>query len=101
MHEDLLSVLRCPACQGSFQLAVTLRDGERVLQGRLSCASCGAGHEVEGGIPRFVSRREGGGSFGLQWTTFPRTQLDSVSGHPISRERFLRYTGWEPEALRG
>jgi hypothetical protein len=31
--------------------------------------------------------------FGLQWTRFPRTQLDSHSGRPISRERFLAFSG--------
>ena len=39
--------------------------------------------------------------FGMQWNLFPGTQLDSVSGQPISRDRFLRFTGWDPEELRG
>jgi SAM-dependent methyltransferase len=37
----------------------------------------------------------------MQWNLFPGTQLDSVSGQPISRDRFLRFTGWSPEELRG
>jgi SAM-dependent methyltransferase len=39
--------------------------------------------------------------FGVQWQLFAQTQLDSVSGHPISRQRWLRFTGWDPESLRG
>lgn len=39
-------------------------------------------------------------TFGLQWTQHARTQLDSVSGVPISRTRFFAATGW-PEAMAG
>ena len=40
-------------------------------------------------------------SFGFQWNRFRQTQLDSHSGHSVSRERFLTATGWEPESLAG
>ena len=40
-------------------------------------------------------------NFGFQWNRFRRTQLDSVSGHPISRERFLRSSGIGPGDLNG
>ncbi len=42
-----------------------------------------------------------GDHFGVQWNRFAKTQLDSVSGQSISKDRFLRFTGWKPEDLEG
>ena len=39
-------------------------------------------------------------SFGEQWNRYRRVQLDSVTGKPLSRERFFEGTGW-PERLDG
>lgn len=39
-------------------------------------------------------------SFGLQWRKHARTQLDSVVGLPISRNRLFSVTGW-PERMEG
>jgi len=41
------------------------------------------------------------GSFGLQWRTFAKTQLDSANGTTISRDRFTSITGWSEEQLAG
>jgi SAM-dependent methyltransferase len=38
-------------------------------------------------------------SFGYQWRRFQSTQLDTVSGVPLSEERFFAETGWTPEWL--
>lgn len=35
----------------------------------------------------------------MQWNAFRRTQLDSDSGLTISRDRFVRQTGWRPAEL--
>jgi SAM-dependent methyltransferase len=53
------------------------------------------------GIPRFVSSENYAASFGQQWLTFARTQLDSVSGHPISESRLVRALKNDPAWLRG
>ncbi len=53
------------------------------------------------GVPRFVPPEADRDHFGVQWKLFAKTQLDSVSGHPISRDRLLRFTGWSPEDFRG
>jgi 2-polyprenyl-3-methyl-5-hydroxy-6-metoxy-1,4-benzoquinol methylase len=42
-------------------------------------------------IPRFVEAYDG--HFGLQWNTFPRTQLDSYTGTTISHDRLKRCLG--------
>ncbi len=39
-------------------------------------------------------------NFGIQWNRFPKTQLDSHSGHSISAERFWKATGWNPADLK-
>lgn len=44
-------------------------------------------------IPRFVSPDNYASSFGLQWNTFRKTQLDSFTGKPISCERLTRLAG--------
>ncbi len=40
-------------------------------------------------------------NFGFQWNRFKRTQLDSYTGHPISRQRFLAQIALTAEELRG
>ena len=39
-------------------------------------------------------------NFGQQWNAFRRTQLDSVTGLTLSRDRFYKGTKW-PNDLRG
>jgi SAM-dependent methyltransferase len=67
----------------------------------LVCAGCGAIYPVVNGIPRFVSAENYASNFGFQWSRFRRTQLDSYSGKPISRDRFVRETGWAAQQLAG
>jgi len=45
------------------------------------------------GIPRFVSAENYASSFGLQWNTFRKTQLDSYTNTTISRDRLSRILG--------
>lgn len=66
----------------------------------LRCAS-GCFFPVRGGIPRFVSSSGYASAFGLQWTTYRRTQLDSHTGTTISRDRLARCLGGSLEAVRG
>jgi ubiquinone/menaquinone biosynthesis C-methylase UbiE len=44
-------------------------------------------------IPRFVPDDLYASSFGLQWNTFRKTQLDSYTGAPISEDRLARILG--------
>jgi SAM-dependent methyltransferase len=91
MQDWLLDRLRCPACRAPLR---------RSASDHLACDGCGLRVPIRGGIPRFVPS-EPADHFGLQWTRFPRTQLDSHSGRPISRDRFLGFSGWRPEELEG
>lgn len=54
-----------------------------------------------GGIPRFVPQENYAASFGLQWNTFRRTQLDSFTGTSISRDRLERIAGGSLAVFRG
>lgn len=101
MKPDLLDVLRCPVTGGRLLL-----QNERTVQG-----------EVEGGrlvtedgrhqypivnfIPRFVSENNYADNFGLQWKRFRRTQLDSHTGVPVSRDQLYEFSGWTASALNG
>jgi SAM-dependent methyltransferase len=55
---------------------------------------CGAKFPVINNIPRFVPAEDYAGSFGMQWKTHRKTQLDSYTGLPLSRNRLYQATGW-------
>ena len=65
-----------------------------------SCQS-GCHFPVLSGIPRFVPSDCYASSFGLQWNTFRKTQLDSYTGTTISRDRLTRMLGGDLAILRG
>jgi len=44
-------------------------------------------------IPRFVSSSNYTKAFGAQWKSYQKTQLDSYTGKPISRDRLKRLVG--------
>ena len=50
----------------------------------------GKTYPVVRGIPRFVPAENYASAFGDQWNRFPRTQLDSHTGLPLSEDRLAR-----------
>jgi SAM-dependent methyltransferase len=50
-------------------------------------------YSIDKGIPRFVPQDNYASAFGLQWKRYPKTQLDSYTGQPISRQRLERCLG--------
>lgn len=102
MRESLLSLLRCPACASALRLDDAVRDETGDIDaGTLACATCDTTYPVTRGIPRFVPAHNYADNFGLQWNAYSKTQLDSHSGQPISHDRFVRFTGWSPDEMRG
>lgn len=101
IKREILDLLCCPECRGDLLLTDPTEAVDNVVRGRLACASCGRAYPVVGSIPRFVSAENYASSFGLQWNRFRKTQLDSHTGQPISRQRFFRQTGWTPDELAG
>src|SRR4051812_20456103 len=101
MKEPLLNLLACPECKGPLLSADETGGGEGIDSAKLRCTACERTYPVRDGIPRFVAEHNYADSFGFQWNRFSRTQLDSHSGVPISRERLLGSTGWDWPAIRG
>lgn len=56
---------------------------------------------VVNGIPRFVSSDNYAASFGKQWNTFQKTQIDKYNNSSISRDRFYRSSLWSPTEMAG
>jgi SAM-dependent methyltransferase len=101
MKADLVDLLRCPVTGSPLRLAVLEeRDGD-VISGELITADESRRYPIRGSIPRFVPARNYAENFGIQWNQFRGTQLDSVSGLPISRERFFRFSQLTPDQLAG
>lgn len=92
MNADLLDILACPGCGGGLTLAP---------DGALTCTACRRSFPVVRQVPRFVPDDSYASSFGFQWNAFKKTQLDSHTGLPISRERFFRQSRWTAEELAG
>ena len=78
----------CPLCD------------DRVNQDGLVCFVCNTFFPVINGIPRFVPAVNYASSFGYQWNIHRKTQLDSHTGLPISRNRLYAVSGWS-EHLKG
>ena len=101
MHSDLMHVLACPGCGCSLQLHIDREVDEEVQTGTIQYAGCGAQYPIVGFVPRFVPPENYSSSFGFQWNRFRHTQLDSVTGQPITRDRFFAQSGWAPADMAG
>jgi SAM-dependent methyltransferase len=53
------------------------------------------------GVPRFVRSNDYATSFGLQWNKFRKTQLDSYTGVPLSKDRLTRIAGGSLDIFKG
>jgi SAM-dependent methyltransferase len=89
MNDDI-SVLRDPA------------DGSLLVKEGASLRSeSGKTYPVVHSIPRFVPEDNYAKDFGKQWNAFRKTQLDSYTGVPASRERLSRCLNGHVTRLRG
>ncbi len=78
LKERLLQYLSCPSCAGAINLASTdERDGNEVIAGQLSCASCRRTWPIVRGVPRFAEieaiaedKAATAAKFGWQWQHF-------------------------------
>lgn len=101
MKTSFLELLACPICRASLSVDVDdCYEGE-IISGTLECGECKNLYPIKNGIPRFVPERNYASSFGFQWNRFSKTQLDSYSGLPISRDRLLLSTGWDWGSMEG
>jgi SAM-dependent methyltransferase len=95
------SVFSCPQCKkGSLSFSVK-SSSNNANHKKLLCNKCDATFPIIDNIPRLVELENYGESFGYQWNIYRKTQLDSHSGLPISRNRVKAATGWSGESLKG
>lgn len=92
----LPSVSRCPVHRTAFLAVRSNAKDKAEVRG-----ACGCVFAVLKGIPRFVRDAGYADAFGIQWNAFQKTQLDSYTGVPISRDRLTRCLGGSLEDLRG
>jgi len=86
----------------TYELKISEKDNETVISGQLiSKITSNSTIDIVKGIPRFISSKNYADNFGLQWNKFKSTQLDSVSGLPLTAKRFWSSTKWVAEELSG
>ena len=73
---------------------------DNAVEAFLRCTKCDSRYPIENGVPRFVSGNSYVESFSYQWNTHRKTQLDSFTGLPITRNRFFAVTNW-PKRMEG
>lgn len=101
MKKTFLDILVCPKCNGNIIVEKVFEESAGELkEGVLYCDACKADFLINNYIPRFVPSENYANSFGFQWNTHSRTQIDKFSGLNMSRDRFFSVTGW-PDDLRG
>ena len=54
MRRELMDVLACPVCKGDLSLDVTREDGDEIVSGGLTCASCDEVYPIEDSIPNLL-----------------------------------------------
>ena len=88
----------CPKDHSDLQLNDDAEiENDTVINGTLTCLSCKAQYTIKNRIIDFIGTGHYTGSFGYQWNKFAKTQLDSYSGIPISKERFFQVTQWQQQ----
>ncbi|MCH8205415.1 MAG: methytransferase partner Trm112 [Chloroflexi bacterium] len=54
MKRELMDILACPVCRGTLSLEATEEEGDEVVQGSLTCESCGQTYPIEDTIPNLL-----------------------------------------------
>lgn len=49
-----MDILACPSCKVGLELEVLKEEGDEIIEGTLSCPSCGERYPIEDGIPNFL-----------------------------------------------
>ena len=101
MKLSALDNYECPSCHSdALSTEETMHGDVDVTDTNLTCTSCGQAYAVLNGIPRFVPANNYATSFGYQWNIHRRSQLDSYTKLPITRNRLFGVTEW-PERMDG
>ncbi len=101
MKRSLMRFLVCPACRDALELRVAREVAGEILEGTLVSERCGTQFPITKGVPRFVDSGAYASSFGFQWNTFRKIQIDSLSGTTVSADTLAETTGWTSDDYRG
>ena len=102
MKFEYLEFMCCPHCRSGLRLEAGQETGGRVETGTLACAgaTCGRTYPIRNFVPRFVDHGKYAESFGEQWRTFSRTQLDTANLTETGK-RWDSEIGWAATDLSG
>jgi SAM-dependent methyltransferase len=100
MKAHSLDVFVCPACYGALRLR-RKGHGAEIIEGDLTCMTCGSSYPVTNGIPRFVRTESYAQSFAFQWQRFRTVQMDSINGGATSEATLSATTGWSDDEYAG
>lgn len=102
MKREYLSFMCCPECRSDLVLSGEEDDKSIIKVGVLQCKNkrCGISYPIINAVPRFVSDGQYASSFGPQWRTFAKTQLDG-SHTKDSLVRWETEVGWGADDLSG
>ena len=102
MKYEYLEFMCCPCCKGELRIEANKEHDGKIESGSIFCVnpSCGKIYPVRNSVPRFVDDGAYAQSFGEQWKTFVRTQLDS-SIYQESEKRWDSEIGWGETDITG
>jgi SAM-dependent methyltransferase len=98
---ELLNLLRCPITKKRLVVEIDMKNSQDIETGSLVSEDGQHRYPIKNAIPRFVNADNYAQGFGFQWNIFRRTQLDSYTGVPLSRDRLFESSGWTPAMLNG
>jgi 2-polyprenyl-3-methyl-5-hydroxy-6-metoxy-1,4-benzoquinol methylase len=97
MKAHFVDLLCCPETRQRLRLEASEHGASSIQSGWLVSDDGRKRYEIRNGIPRFVPQDNYAQSFGFQWNTHARTQLDSYTGVSVSRDRLFGVTGWQQD----
>lgn len=100
VKEEYLDFLACPECRSESLDLKTHESSPRIKEGSLQCTECSASYPIRNYIPRFSVSTSYADSFGPQWRSFARSQLDTDQTKE-SAIRFDSEIGWQEVDLKG
>jgi len=56
MKKELLDILCCPHCKGTFQLSVEKEEQNEIIEGKLICQHCCNTYEIKDEIPNLLPK---------------------------------------------
>src|SRR5688572_22096933 len=85
MHPKFLSILCCPITGESLSLQAATYDRHNMVRSGMLVSASGRSYPIVRGVPRFVSAEQYAGSFGYEWSRWPRVQFEDQNvGRPMA-----------------